>query len=232
MTRKVTTMGSTSRRAAVALVALLGLTFGACRQDMHDQPKYEVYEASAFFEDGSAARVPPENTVARGFVREADAYHTGYDEATDELVGEIPMALSLEVLEEGRRRYDGFCAPCHDRVGTGRGMVVRRGYKQPPSFHIDRLVEAPAGHFFDAMTIGFGQMPSYAGQVKVEDRWAIVAYIRALQLAQRAPLAELSPEDRRRVQTIDIPGQDGAEGEHGAGAHGESAAADHSEAAE
>jgi mono/diheme cytochrome c family protein len=111
------------------------------------------------------------------------------------------MPLTAELLARGRERFEIFCTPCHDRTGSGHGMVVRRGYRQPPSYHIDRLRDAPVGHFYDVMTRGLGAMPDYAQQIPPEDRWAIAAYVKALQLSQRATIAELPPEDRARVET-------------------------------
>jgi mono/diheme cytochrome c family protein len=112
----------------------------------------------------------------------------------------MPFPVTREVLLRGQERYDVFCSPCHGRAGTGNGMIVRRGYKQPTSFHDPRLRSAPVGYFVNVMTEGFGVMPSYAPQVEVEDRWAIAAYVRALQYSQNARLADLSPEQRQRVE--------------------------------
>src|SRR4029079_9617096 len=109
-------------------------------------------------------------------------------------VADFPLPVTREVLLRGEQRYDIFCSPCHDRAGTGRGMVVRRGYKQPPSYHIDRLRTAPVGYLYNVITEGCGVSPSYASQIPPEDRWAIVAYVRALQLSQNARLADLTPE--------------------------------------
>lgn len=187
------------RRRAPLAVAVLALALGACRQDMHDQPKYEPYEASAFFADDTSARPIPPGTVARGQLFEDEPYYTGFG-ADDRPVASIPVEVDARTLARGRVMYDAFCSPCHDRVGTGQGMVVRRGFKQPPSLHIDRLREESAGYFFDVITSGFGQMPSYAAQITPEDRWATVAYVRALQLSQSVPMAELAPEERLQAQ--------------------------------
>lgn len=180
------------------LVLLLALAALACRQDMHDQAKLEPYESSRFFADGQASRPLPAGTVARGHLRANRLLHTGMT-AAGELTAELPIPLDARVLRRGRDRYDVFCAPCHDRLGSGRGMVVRRGFKAPTSFHDERLRQAPVGYFFDVMTNGFSTMPSYASQITVEDRWAIAAYLRALQLSQNARLAELPEADRRAV---------------------------------
>ena len=202
---------------AVMIAALLA---GGCRQDMHDQAKYEPYEDSRFFADGTSARPVPRGTVARGQLRDDEPFYTGFTE-TDELVGTIPIRVTADVLERGRFTYDAFCAPCHDRAGSGLGMVVRRGFKQPPTYHQDRLRQAPPGHFFDVMTNGFGQMPSYADQIQPGDRWAVVAYIRALQLSQHARLAELPPEDRERALEAGVlPVITDVSREPGAGADG------------
>jgi mono/diheme cytochrome c family protein len=185
------------RRWALAL-ALVAVPLAGCRQDMHDQPKVEPYEASRFFADTASARALPEGAVARGTLREDEAYFTGFT-ADDRLVRRLPIEVTRGTLERGRETFDAFCAPCHDRVGTGTGMIVRRGFKQPPTYHQDRLRNEADGYFFDVITNGFGQMPSYAAQISVADRWAVVAYLRALQLSQHAPLAGLPPEDRERV---------------------------------
>jgi mono/diheme cytochrome c family protein len=185
-----------TRRAAWLVLALLA---GACRQDMAEQPRYDPLEASRFFPDGQAARPRVAGTVARGELADDTALFTG--KAEGRLVDKVPVAVTPEVLARGRERFDIYCSPCHDRVGTGKGMIVRRGYRQPPSLHDERLRQAPAGHFFDVVTNGFGVMPAYAAQVPVHDRWAIVAYIRALQRSQHATLADVPPAERRALET-------------------------------
>jgi cytochrome c len=174
------------------------LILAGCRQNMHDQHKVKTLGDTNFFADGQGARPLPAHTVARGDQREGFAY-SGLD-AASRPVDRMPMPLTRELLRRGRERYDIFCAPCHDRLGTGRGMIVRRGYKQPSSYHIERLRSAPVGYYVNVMTEGFGVMPSYAPQIAVADRWAIAAYIRVLQYSQNARLADLSPEARRRVE--------------------------------
>lgn len=158
---------------------------------MHDQPKYEPLEPAVLFTDGQSARQPVEGTVARGQLNEDELFTTG--KSGGALSNEFPYAVTREMVDRGQERYDIFCAPCHDRAGTGRGMVVRRGYRQPPSLHDQRLKDAPAGHLFDVITNGFGQMPDYRAQVPVADRWAIAAYLRALQGAGQAPPAAAQP---------------------------------------
>lgn len=181
---------------AAVIVALAGCSV---RLDMYDQPRYESNEASDFFADGKSAQAPPAGTVARGFLRDDRHLYTGMVDDTT-MAATFPVSVTREFLERGRERYTIFCTPCHDAVGHGRGMVVRRGFKQPPTFHADRLRDAPAGYLFDVMTNGFGVMSSYASQVPVEDRWAIAAYIRALQLSQHVELAALPESDRRRIE--------------------------------
>ena len=183
---------------ALAAMSVALLALGACRQDMHNQPKYIPLRDSDFFANGSSARPLPEDTVARGTLEDDAVFYTGKENGQP--VTELPIALTQQLLDRGEQRYDIYCSPCHDRSGSGEGMIVRRGYKQPPSYHIDRLREAPIGHFFDVMTNGFGAMPDYAGQIKAEDRWAIIAYIRALQLSEHATLDDVPAADRSRIQ--------------------------------
>jgi mono/diheme cytochrome c family protein len=175
--------------AGLALLVLPG-----CRQDMHDQPKYQPLEASTFFKDGRASRPRVPGTVARGR-RDDDAMLVS-GKADGKLADVFPEPVTKAALDRGHQRFDVYCSPCHDRTGDGRGMIVMRGYKQPTSFHDDRLRGMPPGYFFDVMTNGFGVMPSYAAQVPVADRWAIAAYIRALQLSQHATLAEVPDAER------------------------------------
>jgi hypothetical protein len=185
-------------RGLLILIAAVFVASG-CRQNMHDQAKFEPYEASPIFADGAAARPLPVGTVARGFLRENAAYYTGLG-ADGRLVASLPVPVTARLLARGRERYEIFCSPCHDRVGTGRGMIVRRGFTQPPSFHEPRLKASPAGHFVNVMTEGFGVMPSYAAQVAPADRWAIAAFIQVLQLSQEARLSDLPPPARQAVE--------------------------------
>ncbi len=184
----------TRSAAALALVALAT----GCRQDMHDQPRVEPLGAHSFFADGQGARPLPANTVSRGDLRADVPFETALT-AEGEMVTALPMPVTRELLIRGRQRYDIFCSPCHGKTGEGRGMVVRRGYKQPTSYHDDRLRQAPIGYLFDVMSNGFGVMPSYAAQVPVADRWAIAAYIRTLQLSQHFDAATLSSAERARL---------------------------------
>jgi mono/diheme cytochrome c family protein len=179
-------------RAVAILIGTLALA--ACRQDMHDAPRYDPLEKSAFFTDGQASRPFVPNTIPRGLLREDRHLYEGVVDGKP--AEAFPMAVTPAVMARGRERFDVFCSPCHGRTGEGNGMVVQRGFRKPPSYHEDRLRSAPAGYFFDVMTRGFGAMPDYASQITPVDRWAVAAYIRALQLSQRANVADV-PADRR-----------------------------------
>jgi mono/diheme cytochrome c family protein len=161
---------------------------------MHDQPRYRPLAGSQFFGDGRSARPLVQGTVARGHLRIDTRYYQGKD--GQEFSTEFPMKLTRELLVRGRQRYDIYCAPCHGRTGDGEGMVVQRGFRHPPTFHQERLYNQPVGHFYDVITNGFGAMASYASRVPVDDRWAIVAYLRALQLARNATIQDVPPEAR------------------------------------
>jgi len=182
------------RNLAVLIVAGCACLVSACRQDMHDAPRYEPLEASTFFADGRSSRQPVANTVARGTLRENEHLYEG--KVDGQLAESFPMPVTAEVMARGRERFNVFCSPCHGRTGQGNGMVVQRGFRAPASFHEERLRTAPVGYFFDVQTHGFGAMADYAAQVPVADRWAISAYIRALQLSQRATIDDV-PADRR-----------------------------------
>jgi mono/diheme cytochrome c family protein len=173
----------------LTLFALAG-----CHDDMYNQPRYEPLEHSDFFDDGRAARPLVAGTVPYGAPPADDALETGREDG--ELVTKLPIELNEKILRRGQQRFNIYCSNCHGRTGDGDGMIVQRGYRQPPTFHSDRLRGTPIGHFFDVATHGFGAMPSYALQTGVEDRWAIAAYIRALQLSQHAE-AEQLPEALR-----------------------------------
>src|SRR5262245_52662162 len=153
---------------------------------MATQPRYEPLAASTFFEDGRSARDLVPGTVARGHLQLEEPLSTGKNQGEE--VTELPLPLTRELMARGRERYNIYCSPCHDQVGTGHGMIVQRGYPHPPSFHIPHLRQAPLGHFFVVMTDGYGAMPEYRHLVSPQDRWAITAYIRALQLSQYAPV--------------------------------------------
>jgi len=178
--------------SAATLLLGLGLAAG-CRLDMHDQPRFKPLRMSDFYADMRSSRPLEPGTIARGELRADSYFYSGMVNGNPG--DEMPFPATKEVLERGRERYNIYCAPCHSRLGDGNGMIVQRGYRRPPSYHIDRLRNAPLGHFFDVITNGFGAMPDYAEQIPARDRWAIIAYIRALQLSQHAPTALLDPDD-------------------------------------
>jgi len=175
-------------------VVVVSLALAGCRQDMHDAPRYEPLEASTFFTDGRSSRMLVANTVPRGLLREDT--HLNEGKIDGKLATTFPMPVTAEVMARGQERFNVFCSPCHGRTGGGNGMVVQRGFRAPPSYHEDRLRNAPVGYFFDVMTNGFGAMQDYSAQVPVADRWAIAAYIRALQFSQRATIDDV-PANRR-----------------------------------
>jgi len=182
---------------AVALLALAFATAG-CRQDMHDQPKFIPLRPSTFFDDGRSARPLVEGTVPRGQLNEDAAFYTGKG-PDGKPIGAIPFPVTKETVERGQERFNIFCAPCHGRLGNGDGMIVRRGFRRPPSYHIDRLRSVPNGYIFDVISKGFGAMSDYAAQIPPADRWAIVAYIRALQLSQNATVNDVPPAARGQL---------------------------------
>ncbi len=184
--------GAPGGRALPIFIAFLTL-FASCRPDMVNQPKAKALSESDFFSNGANARQPPAHTVPRGDAHMDVAFYTGQTNGT--YVTQLPVKLTRELMNRGRERFDAICAECHDRTGSGNGMVVQRGFPQPPSFHVDRLRNAPIGHFFDVITNGYGVMYSYATRVEPEDRWAIAAYIRALQLSHDAKLSEVDPAE-------------------------------------
>lgn len=177
-------------------VAFAGVMLAtACRLDMHVQPRQNPLSYSDFYADHRSARAPVEGTVARGQLLADTYFYTG--KIGNNPGEEMPFPVTKEVLERGRERYDIYCAPCHSRTGDGNGFVPSRGFaRKPPSYHIPRLQKAPVGYFFDVMTNGFGIMPDYASQITPQDRWNIVAYIRALQLSQNATTADV-PEGQK-----------------------------------
>ncbi|MCI0488273.1 MAG: cytochrome c [Blastocatellia bacterium] len=164
---------------------------------MHDQPKYIPMRSSAFFDDGTSARTPVAGTVARGQLREDEHLYTG--KTGQQFAATFPFEITSDMLNRGQEQYDIFCSVCHDRTGAGNGMIVQRGFRRPPSFHIDRLRESPPGYFFDVITNGFGAMSDYSAQITPEDRWKIIAYIRALQLSRNATIEDLPPEERDKL---------------------------------
>jgi mono/diheme cytochrome c family protein len=194
-------MTSASRFLLGACAALLCVFAGGCqiRQDMADQPKNRPLSPSPFFDDGRSERPLLENTVARGSIADDDLFVPKESNA-------FPLPLSTELLKRGQERYKIFCAPCHGIQGDGNGMIVMRGMKRPPSFtdpHEPRLRQVPNGYLYDVVTNGFGAMLSYSAQVPPADRWAIIAYVRALQLSRNAPVSDLPPALREKLNAGD-----------------------------
>jgi len=185
---------------AFSLIALSG-----CRQKMSNQPKYDPLEPSAFFQDGMSARPRIAGTVARGELSTNPFFDTG--KVNGAIADGYPMAITIDVINRGHQRYDIYCSECHGRTGDGNGMIPARGYRRPPSFHTATLRTATTGHFFDVMTNGFGAMPPYKSMVPPADRWAIVAYIRALQLSQHATMDDVPLTERAK---LDAPAPGGA----------------------
>lgn len=196
MRRKAQTL--TVKPAFSCVAALIGaLTLVGCRTDMHVQPRYNPLDESGFFEDGRSARPPVPGTVARGNLRIDQHLYTGKVNGVP--VDAFPFPITQQVLERGRERFNISCAPCHGYTGEGRGMIVQRGFPPPPSYHTARLREAPVGHFYDVITNGYGAMFAHAARISAEDRWAIVAYVRALQLSQHADVNDLPEPDRAKL---------------------------------
>jgi hypothetical protein len=185
-------------RTSRILLCALGIAAAGCRQDMHDQPKYIPLRESTFFNDGRSARPLVAGTVARGQLHEDALLYTGKVDGADTVM--FPFPIDEGVMARGQERFNIYCSPCHGRTGAGDGMIVRRGYRRPPSYHDDRLRNAPIGHFFDVITNGFGAMPDHSAQIAVEDRWAIVAYIRALQLSEHATPADVPADQLERLK--------------------------------
>lgn len=193
--------GARSRRLAVSIGCLLAGLFitTGCALNMYHQPKYEPLEESEFFQDQRSARPLADHTVARGYLETDQALYAGTN-GDGSPVETFPFEITGAVLERGRERYDIYCAPCHSRLGNGQGMIVQRGFKSPASFHIERLREAPVGYYYDVITNGFGAMYSYASRINPEDRWAIIAYIRVLQLSQNGSLEDVPAAERDKLQ--------------------------------
>lgn len=180
---------------------LLGLSAGllfslvsGCQiqQDMARQPKNKPLTPTSFFEDGRSERPLVENTVARGSLADDDLFVSKDSNA-------FPLPLTPALLSRGQERYKIFCTPCHGLQGDGNGMVAMRGMKHPPTYHQDRLRQVPNGYLYDVVTNGFGAMLGYSAQIPPADRWAIIAYVRALQLSRNAPVSELSPALRAKL---------------------------------
>jgi mono/diheme cytochrome c family protein len=183
----------------LGLVLFLLAAGVACRQDMQDQPKYIPLRPSNFFADGRSARPFVAGTVARGHLGDDTLFNTGKG-PDGKPSNDFPFPVTKEVIERGQNRFNIYCTPCHGRLGNGDGMIVRRGYRKPPSYHIDRLRQVPNGYIFDVITNGFGAMPDYAAQIPTQDRWAIVSYVRALQLSQNASINDVPAAARTQLE--------------------------------
>ncbi len=196
-----------NRLPLAAVILLASLTAAGCRRDMQDEPKYKPLAESQFFNDHRSARPAVDDTVPRGYLKTNLALYTGKMNGQD--IDYFPFPITRADLEQGQNRFQVYCTPCHGRLGDGDGMIVKRGYRQPPSYHADRLMKAPVGHFFDVMSNGFGAMPSYASRVPVQDRWRIAAYIRALQLSENAKITDVPEEQRSKLMAAsekeDVP---------------------------
>jgi hypothetical protein len=186
------------RSDLLALIFILPLLLAACSQKMRDQPKLNPDKPTTLFSNGTSSQVPVADTVAKGYLRDDVQLFTGKDAKGND-VTEFPFAITRPDLLRGEERFNIYCAPCHGRLGNGEGTVVLHGFVPPPTFHQDRLRNAPVGHFYDVITNGLAPMPSYANQIPPRDRWEIISYIRALQLSQNANVNDLSPADRQAV---------------------------------
>jgi len=194
------------------LVVLVVAAGAACRQDMHDQPKYRPFRQSDFYADQRSARPFVTGTVARGSLREDAVYFTGKNGS--DFVAELPVKVTPALLARGQERFQVFCSPCHGRTGRGDGMIVQRGFKAPSSYHVDRLRAMPVGYFYDVITNGFGAMADYSAQVPPADRWAIAAYIRTLQYSQYAPAADVPADKRELLEKSVAAAEHAVEGHH------------------
>jgi mono/diheme cytochrome c family protein len=197
------------RPVVLTAAIVLALAGTGCRQDMHDAPRVDAYEATDAFPDGRGNRPVVEGTVARGHLNDDELLYTG--KVNGQLADEFPFPVTKAVLERGHERFNIYCSPCHGQTGMGNGMIVSRGLRPPPSYHDEKLRTQPVGHFFDVMTNGFGAMQDYRAQVDVTDRWAIAAYIRALQLSQHATVEDV-PADKR--PELDAPQSSREPAEH------------------
>ena len=184
-------------RSAVLLLVLL---LASCTQQMADQPRYDPLQASDFFPNGSSARPLPEGVIPHDYPAKQDWRDTGM--INGKPADRFPFPINKAVMLRGQQRYNIYCSPCHDYIGIGNGMAAIRGFqRKPPSFHSAELRGDPVGHFFDVMTNGFGSMPSYGNQIPIRDRWAITAYIRALQLSQSATINDVPAAERQKLES-------------------------------
>ena len=187
------------RRSSHFVLLVFILLLPSCRQQMADQPRYDPYDESTFFPDRLSARQLPIGTIPHDLPPRNELLDAGT--INGKAADRFPFPITMDVLHRGRERFDIYCSPCHGYIGLGDGMVARRGFRRPPaSFHTDELRAAPPGQFFDVITHGFGAMPPYAYQVDARDRWAIIAYIRALQMSQWAPANAVPPDELQKLE--------------------------------
>jgi mono/diheme cytochrome c family protein len=182
---------------AAMMLLMAALLLPACRQKMADQPRYDPLEASNFFPDGQSARPLVENTVARGTLGDDELFYNGTQGGAPATL--FPFPITMAVMQRGQERFNIYCSPCHARTGTGEGMIPSRGFTRPQSFHSDRLRSAPHGYIFQVITNGFAAMPSYRQQIPPADRWAIIAYVRALQLSHTAKIEDVPAAERAKI---------------------------------
>jgi mono/diheme cytochrome c family protein len=185
----------TPRLVSVIVIALLSIV--ACRRDMQDQPKYKPLGESRFFADGRDSRPIPPGTIARDEIADTDPIHTG--SANGAFLETIPLPVNATLLERGRDRFNIYCSPCHGQTGNGYGMVRQRGFWIPANLHTERLRSVPPGYIYQVIKNGYGAMPDHGDQIPVNDRWAIVAYLRALQLSRDANISDVPPDLRQQL---------------------------------
>jgi hypothetical protein len=191
-------MRAFAQRMAVVSWAVAAFALSGCRQDMHNQPKYIPLRSSEFFPNGRSAQDPVPGTVAHEPLQEDSFFYTGKIGGKEQ--DRFPFPVTEQVMQRGRERYDIYCSPCHSRVGDGNGMIVKRGYRQAANFHLPRYLSQPVGHYYDVISHGWGAMPDYAAQIEPADRWAIAAYIRALQQAQTGTANDVPADQRSNLK--------------------------------
>jgi cytochrome c len=204
-------------RTRILLPIAAAVVLAGCRQDMHDQPRFKPYAGTSFFPDGRSARPALDGTVSRGHLKTDARLHKGRE--GDGFTAQIPLPVTKAFIERGQARFNIYCTPCHGRLGDGEGMVVKRGFKHPPTFHQDRLRSQPVGYIYDVITNGYGSMISYASRIPVEDRWAIVSYVRTLQYSQNANPVDLTDADKSRLDAPPAQQAHGNPQEHKGAAH-------------
>lgn len=207
---------SQSRRTTAFLVlAVCAIFLPACRQQMASQHSYRPLQESAFFSDGQASRPLVPGTIARGQLRDDTHLYLGKKDGA--FIDTFPFPIDKDVVKRGQERFTIYCSACHDQLGTGNGMIVQRGFRRPPSYYSERLKKAPVGYYYDVITNGFGSMAGYSAQVNVRDRWAIIAYIRALQESQTGagetpydPIVNFNtqPREQKQEKKFSVEGQE------------------------